>query len=76
MYFRMIRTQTGNCGTLHAGVIYDASKDKKLAAEANAYLAAGFAENLTAAQVKELSRTSAAEGQAQAAVGTEAKATK
>jgi hypothetical protein len=67
MFFRMIRTQTGDCGTLHAGVIYDASKDAKLAAEAKGYIKAGFAEALTAAQVKEISEAAADDGLAKAA---------
>lgn len=47
MLFKMIRTQTGDCGTLHAGVIYDASKDAKLAKEAKLYIDLGFAESVT-----------------------------
>jgi len=42
MLFKMIRTQTGDCGTLHAGVIYDASKDAKLAKEAKHYIDLGL----------------------------------
>lgn len=50
MFFKMIRTQTGDYGTLHAGVIYDASKQPKLIAEAKAYVKSGFAEELTKKQ--------------------------
>lgn len=47
MFFKMNRTQTGDCGTLHSGVIYDASKDPKLAKEAKGYIDRGFAAELT-----------------------------
>lgn len=59
MIFRMIRTQTGAQGTLHAGVIYDASKNAKLAAEAATYVKIGFAEVLTKADFDKITKAAA-----------------
>ena len=64
MFFKMNRTQTGDCGTLHADVIYDASKDQKLAKEARGYIERGFAKELTKKEVAVL--TSAADADAKA----------
>ena len=57
MYFKMNRTQTGDCGTLHADVPYNASNDPKLAKEARAYIERGFARGLTEKEVKALTAT-------------------
>lgn len=61
MFFKMNRTQTGDRGTLHAGVIYDASKDPKLAAEAKKYVDVGFAEQLTKKQLDALTKAANAQ---------------
>ena len=52
MLFRMIRTQTGERGTYRSGVAYDAGKDAKVIAEATGFIKAGFAEEVTEAQLK------------------------
>ncbi len=56
MFFKMNRTQTGDCGTLHSGVIYDSSKDPKLAKEAKGYIDLGFAAELTKKEIDALSK--------------------
>jgi len=73
MLFKMIRTQTGDCGTLHAGVIYDASKDAKLAKEAKHYIDLGFAEGVAKKELAAL--VTAAESAAPEAGAAEADAT-
>lgn len=72
MFFKMNRTQTGDCGTLHADVIYDASKDQKLAKEARGYIERGFAKELTKKEIAALSKGD--EADAKAAAEAEAKA--
>lgn len=61
MLIRMIRTQTGELGTLHAGVAYHVEprgpRKKERAAEVAHYLALGFAETVTE---KELAAAKAA----------------
>ena len=52
MLFRMIRTQTGERGTYRSGVAYDAGKDAVVLKEVKAFIAAGFAEEVTAEQLK------------------------
>lgn len=51
MLFRMIRSQTDETRTLHAGVAYDASDNPKLAALAEVYIKSGFAEPVTLAEL-------------------------
>ena len=72
MFFKMNRTQTGDCGTLHADVIYNASNDPKLAKEARGYIDRGFAKELTKKEVAALSKD--AEAEAKAVAEAEAKA--
>lgn len=52
MLFRMIRTQTGEDGTLRAGVTYDAGKSAKIEKVAKDFIKAGFAEEVSADQLK------------------------
>lgn len=52
MLFRMLRSQTDGAETLHAGVAYDATDNPRVAALGKRYIEAGFAEAVTAAQLR------------------------
>lgn len=52
MLFRMIRSQTGEAGTYRAGVAYNASDNPVALKDAKSFMKAGFAEEVTAAQLK------------------------
>ena len=74
MLIRMIRTQTGELGTLHAGVAYHVEprgpRKKEQAAEVAHYLALGFAETVTE---KELAAAKSAAEKLPAAASASAK---
>ena len=52
MLFRMTRTQTGAAGTYRAGVAYDATGNANATKDAQSFIKAGFAEQVTAAQLE------------------------
>ena len=60
MLFRMTRTQTGAAGTYRAGVAYDATGNPAAITEGKTFIEAGFAEEVSAAQLRKEKETAEA----------------